>query len=168
MARRQKPPAGGTRSLLDPASFGEALNSHRAEHGRGTSKWVAQEYGVSVRTAQRWLAGTQQPRAASVRQSVMAGADRSQVRIKALRQVNSVDLGSAAMFDKSAGRNVRRDLGSLEVDMSPVADLLERGGSEAEADALTAQIYEAAYFKGGLGDDYPLEIAEYDLPPEFM
>lgn len=50
----------------------QALQSLRANDGRGTSRYVADRFGVSVRTAQRWLAGTQRSRNPG---PVMAAAD---------------------------------------------------------------------------------------------
>lgn len=161
-------PRGATRSLLQPGSTTEAARSHIATHGRGTSRWLAQEYGVSQRTAQRWLAGTQRPRNAS---AVIAGADTRQIRISKLRQVSTARLGQVTIYEKSPRRRSVRNYGDVEVDMSPVADLLAAGGSEAEADELARDIFTGAYFDyhGEMPDagDFPIEIESYGSDPEF-
>lgn len=159
-------PAGATRSLLRPVSATEAARSHIATHGRGTSRWLAQRYRVSQRTAQRWLAGTQRPRNPA---AMIAGADTAQVRINALRQIQIARLGRVSVWEKSPRRRSSRDFGELAVDMSPVADLLAAGGSEAEADEMARDIFTSAYFGyHGEEPDFPIDIDSYHTDPEFF
>jgi hypothetical protein len=133
------------------------LQSLRANDGRGTSRYVADRFGVSVRTAQRWLAGTQRPRNPG---PVMAVADPGQVRSQTLRGAQGVDVGRVTVIEKSPGTpGGTRNVGVVEIDLSEVADLLDAGGSEADAEALMSDVIMDAYGPGTGShlaiDDYP-------------
>jgi len=111
----------------------EAVTAIRQEHGSGTSRWISQNLGVSMRTAQRWQAGSQAP-AASRRGSVQVAATPDFVAAGALRRASSVTVGHVKVDSKSTGRaDGSRPVGTLLMDpqlrteLDQVAAHLEAG-----------------------------------------
>lgn len=149
-------PRTALNSLGRPANVQEAVQSHRTTHGRGTSKFVAATFGVSVRTAQRWLAGTQTPRNAA---AVMAQADVRYVRSNALRNAQGANVGSVQVVSKSDGKpSGKRNVGEVFCDFGAVADALDAGASIDDAARLMSDVVLDAY--GGHAGDH-LFVADY-------
>jgi hypothetical protein len=151
------------------SQIGKPQNAAEAVVNRST-KWIAQHFGVSRRTAQRWKAGTQQPTdRGGRRESVIKSANketRQANAANALRNAQAINAGRVGVVDKSGGKKSKRNLGVVQLDpaaralMQQAADQLETG-NEDEAERLMSQ----AILTSG-GKNYgPLEIDDY--PPGF-
>jgi hypothetical protein len=111
-----------------------------------TSKWIAEHFGVSRRTAQRWKAGTQQPGKRvggpeQIEKSANAETRRA-VAANAIRSATAINVGRVEVVDKSPrgkgprpGKNFR-NVGVVQLDpasrerMEEAAELLESGDTE--------------------------------------
>lgn len=134
----------------------EAMQSLRATHGRGTSRHIADTFGVSMRTAQRWLAGTQRPRNEA---RVIAAADTRTVRSQTLRSAQGVTVGRVAVVTKSSDTpDGQRNIGTVLTDFGFIADAIDSGATEREAHAMLDEAILDAY--GGRTGDH-LNISEY-------
>ncbi len=144
-----------------PVSPREALSNR-------TSKWVADKFGVSRRTAQRWKKGTQQPSDRLSRKGkVMDSADaetRRKVAADALRGAQAVDAGTVRVrYPGGRGDQTKRKVGVVPLDeqarerMQEAADALERGDVErAEGLVSDAVLNTNGRHYGPLQiDDYP-------------
>lgn len=151
------------------SQIGKPQNSAEAVINRST-KWIAQQFGVSRRTAQRWKAGTQQPTdRGGRRESVIKSANketRQANAANALRNAQAINAGRVGVIDTSGQKKSKRNLGVVQLDpaaralMQQAAEQLE-AGNEAEAERLMSQ----AILTSG-GKNYgPLEIDDY--PPGF-
>lgn len=139
------------RSKSRGASFGEWMTGVRQHHGREASKWLSEKLGVSRRTAQRYLAGSQQPSAKTGKRlnRVKASAPISrQVAANRIAGVRRVNCGTASVVSKSDGTpdGIRR---LNEVDLPPgvmeqIAELY-RQGEDAEAEAMFDDAVMAIY-----------------------
>jgi len=128
------------------SGIGKPVNASEALTGR-TSRWIASKFGVSMRTAQRWKKGTQQPTdRGDRREKVMKSADadtRRKVAADALRNANAVNIGRVQVVDKSPRgkgkarkRNEYRNVGVVQIEgtsrekMQEAASALESGDTE--------------------------------------
>jgi hypothetical protein len=163
------------RSLV--SQIGKPVNVAESLANR-SSKWVAGHFGVSMRTAQRWKKGTQQPSpriGGSERVIKSANADtRRTVAADAIRDAQAAHVGRVAVVDKSPkgkapkpGRNTR-NLRTVHVDkprsrelLNSAADAVERG-DDARAERLMNEAVMDAY-GGGTGAALSIE----DWPPGF-
>lgn len=146
------------RSLGRAMNPREAIESLVAEHGRGTTRWIAEQLGVSRRTVQRWRKGTQTPRNVG---RVTALADQRQVRVNTMRNAQAVSVGSVSVYSKSSGAlDGSRNIGTVGVDFNFAADLLEDGAPEEEVEAAMSDAVMDAYGGDGFGD--VLGADEYD------
>lgn len=145
------------RSLGRAVDAREAIESLVAEHGRGTTRWIAEQLGVSQRTVQRWRKGTQSPRNTA---GVARLADPNRVRVNALRNARAVSVGSVSVFSRSSGAlDGSRNVGMVGADFNVAADLLEQGASEEEVQAAISDAVMDGYGGNGFGevlgiDDY--------------
>jgi hypothetical protein len=154
------------RSLI--SQIGKPVNASEAVAGR-SSRWIADKFGVSMRTAQRWKAGTQQPsERGDRRDKVMKSADRHKVAAQALRDaraVNAGKVGVASDTGRMSARKGQRNLGVVQLDetaqdrMNEAADLLDAGDVEGAERLVSQAILDAK------GDYGPLRIEDY--PPGF-
>src|SRR5690242_5438012 len=111
-----------------------------------SSKWIADHFGVSRRTAQRWKAGSQQPgKRVGGPERVVKSANvetRRTVAASALRGASAVNVGRVEVVDKSPrgkgpkpGKNFR-NVGVVQLDqrgrerMNEAAEALEAGDTE--------------------------------------
>jgi hypothetical protein len=132
-----------------PQNVAEALANR-------TSQWVAQHFGVSRRTAQRWKAGSQQPgKRVGGPERIMRSANaetRRKVAAGALRNTQAVNAGRISVHypgGRAGGKT--RNLGVVRLDergrqrMAEAADALEAGNlDQAErlvSDALLGRNY---------------------------
>jgi len=132
-----------------PQNTAEALTNR-------TSKWVAEHFGVSRRTAQKWKAGTQQPGKrvggpGAVEKSANTETRRT-VAAGALRAATAVNVGRIEVLDKSPrakgpkpGKNYR-NVGVVQLDpesqerMNEAADALEAGDTERAEQLMGAAV----------------------------
>lgn len=153
-----------------PVSVSEALTTR-------SSKWVAEHFGVSRRTAQRWKAGTQQPGsrvggAEPVLKSADAGTRRT-IAASALRGSQAVHVGRIEVVDKSPrgkrpkpGKNFR-NVGTVQLDpasrerMNAAAEALEAGDTERAERLMSEAVLRTA------GKDYGAALDVADWPPGF-
>ncbi|WP_226360970.1 hypothetical protein [Pseudonocardia sp. ICBG1142] len=145
-------------SLGRAANPREAIESLTAEHGRGTTRWVAEQLGVSMRTVQRWRKGTQSPRDTG---QVTGLANEQRVRINALRNAQTTSVGRVSVYSRSSGTlDGGRDVGTVGVDFNIAADLMEQGASEEEIQAAISDAVMDGYGGNGFGD--VLTIDDYE------
>ncbi|PRY28583.1 hypothetical protein [Umezawaea tangerina] len=145
-----------------------ALNAHithaqqaiRAEHGTGASRWLAQQAGISQRTARRWLSA-ELPRS---RTDIVARlANRLFTAAQRLRTAQSIDFGAVAVTYDGHHEGTRH-IGPVTVDpalardLATVATHLETGSLPAAADALSTAALTA--YSPGLEDT--LAVDQYD------
>jgi hypothetical protein len=147
-------------SIARTASITYAQEAIRAEHGKGASRWLAQEAGISQRTARRWLS-TSLPRS---RTDVVARlANRLHIAARRLRAAESVDFGAVAVVYDGQHEGTRH-IGPVAVDdalardLGTVAGYLETGSLAAAADAMSGAALAA--YSPGLEDT--LAVEEYD------
>jgi hypothetical protein len=132
-----------------PQNVAEALANR-------TSQWIAQHFGVSRRTAQRWKAGSQQPgKRVGGPERVMRSANaetRRKVAADALRNTKAVNAGRISVhYPGGRTGGPTRNLGVVQLDergrqrMAEAADALEAGNlDQAErlvSDALLGRNY---------------------------
>jgi hypothetical protein len=166
-----------------PASFAEAINVLR---DRG-SQWLADTFGVSRRTAQRWLAGTQQPgnteagraRRQAVMRTPISAATRRRLAAAALRRARTLSVGKIKVATKSTGKPAgSRSIGTVLVDaearveLDEVADLLdagEIGDAELAMSECVLGLYAVQTVRGGREnrDAARAHLYVYDYPTGF-
>lgn len=127
--------------LARTAPVKAAQEALRQSYGKGASRWVAGEVGLSQRQAQRWLsADYPRSRAGQIMELVAA----STIAAHVLRIAARVDPGSVGVYYKGNGR----DEGSRNIDgftpstqvrvyLERAADDLVRDDLEAAADAFS-------------------------------
>ncbi|MGH3283601.1 MAG: hypothetical protein ACRDPD_02755 [Streptosporangiaceae bacterium] len=159
------------------SQVGKPLSTSEALINRPT-KWIAEKFGVSRRTAQRWKKGTQQPSPrvggpdTVIKDSTNADT-RKAVAANAIRNAQAAHVGRVSVVDKSPrgnGPKPGKNFRNLKVvnfserereQMSRAADALERGDTE-QAERLMNDAIMGAY---GGGADSALSIE--DWPPGF-
>ena len=128
-----------------------------------SSKWVADHFGVSVRTAQRWKKGTQQPSkrvGGPERVTKSANADtRRKVAANTLRTGTTVHVGSVQVQgsgDKKPGTRKINEAWqvtpAMRAGMDRAADALDRGDlatAEQEMSAVVMNRYAGDSSGGG-------------------
>lgn len=141
------------------------------------SKWIAQHFGVSRRTAQRWKAGSQQPgKRVGGPDKVMGSANaetRRTVAAQAMRGTTAVNVGRIEVVDKSPrgkgprpGKNYR-NVGVVQLDpasqarMDEAADALEAGDTERAEQLMSEAILRTS------GKDYGGALEVADWPAHF-
>ncbi len=149
-----------------PQNVAEALTNR-------TSKWIAQHFGVSRRTAQRWKAGSQQPgkRVGGPEQvEKSANAEtRRKVAAQAMRGATAVNVGRIEVVDKSPrgkgprpGKNYR-NVGVVQLDtasqalMNEAAEAIEDGDTERAEELMS----EAVLHSYGGGAESALSVADW-------
>jgi len=97
-----------------------------------STKWIAERFGVSRRTAQRWKKGTQQPsEKEGRRERVEKSANketRQAVAAQALRSAQAVNAGRVGVVDKSGGKTSKRNLGVVQLDQG-ARDIMRQAAS---------------------------------------
>jgi len=158
------------------SQIGKPVNVSESLIGR-SSRWVADKFGVSMRTAQRWKKGTQLPSERGDRRGrVMGSADadtRRKVAAKALREARAVHVGRIEVVDKSPkgkgkkpGRNFR-NVGTVQLDersrdrMAEAADALEAGDTERAERLMSEAVLRTS------GKDYGSALDVADWPSWF-
>jgi hypothetical protein len=155
------------RSMI--SQVGKPVNATEALTGR-TSRWIADKFGVSMRTAQRWRKGTQQPTERGDRRTkVMQSADRRKVAARVVRETRTIIAGRVGVKSdtgRQAAREGTRNVGLVELDeqaqerMQEAADALDAGDTERAEELMSDAILNSG------GRNYgPLRISEY--PPGF-
>lgn len=154
------------RELIDktgrPGDWREAMTEIRADHGRGASRWLADQFDVSMRTAQRWLKGEQHPGGregtrpgAGGEQKVIRAVDTSKSAARHLRTATRIEIPEMDMTT-SAGTGKRKPggypvTGPVQSRLDRIADAVERGdtaGAEKMFSDLTLELY---FGKGNVG-----------------
>jgi hypothetical protein len=122
----------------------------RGRYGKGTSRYVAGKFGISIRQAQRMLAG-KAPRATAARSERLRGIAAAS-KIRATRQVRNP--GNVRLtYDgvESPRSGFPRSMvmsGSFATDMSAIANILESGDFEFAGDQLDTAVLDEY---GGIG-----------------
>lgn len=151
------------RSMI--SQIGKPVNTAEALAGR-SSRWIANKFGVSMRTAQRWRKGTQQPtERGDRREKVMKSADRRKVAAQALREARAVNVGKVGVESDTgrvSARTGTRNVGIVQLDdrarerMEEAADALDAGDVERAEKLVSDAILNTG------GRDYgPLQISDY-------
>ena len=151
------------------SQIGKPVNTAEALAGR-SSRWIASKFGVSMRTAQRWRRGQQQPSERDGRRAkVMKSADRRKVAAQVIRQTRAVNAGRVKVVSdtgRAAAREGTRNVGMVQLDdsardrMQEAADALEEGDTER-----AEELFSDAVLNTGGRNYGPLRISDY--PPGF-
>jgi hypothetical protein len=117
------------RAACAPRDWQDSLAAIRRQHGRGTSRWIAEHVGISQRQAQRWLAG--QVQHSEYEDQVEDLADPGWLVADALASAGALDVGRVEVFydGKSQGT---RNVGTLVVDEEMHGLLTQAGALYAE------------------------------------
>ena len=153
-----------------PRSVAEALD------GRST-KDIAKQFGVSIRTAQRWKAGTQQPSKklggpGGVLKKLDTPANRRKNAANAVRNANGAYAGRVPVIDKSPkgkkAKTTHRNIGAVSFDhprsrelLNAAAEAIERRDYDRAEDLLSEAVLGA--YGGGAESGLSIE----DWPPGF-
>lgn len=154
------------RELMDksgkPVDWRDAMTEIRADHGRGASRWLADQFDVSMRTAQRWLKGEQHPGGRegtrggkSAEQRMIGAVDTNRSAARYLRTATRIEIPEMDMTT-SAGTGKRKPggypvTGAVQSRLNGIADAMERGdaaGAEKMFSDLTLELY---FGKGNVG-----------------
>lgn len=139
------------------ATVTHAQAAIRREHGRASTSWVAEQAGISPRTARRWMSAAAPPaRHRTILNMAGAGAAAAQT-IRAARTI-SVGRVRVRYDDTDAGTRTPPELTVAEMSLEPFYDALAAGDYEV-ADRLFSDAVLDAY---GAGLDDILTIAEFD------
>jgi hypothetical protein len=144
------------------SSLGKPVNVAEALVNRST-KWIAKQFDVSIRTAQRWKKGTQQPgKGVGGPGEVMktANADtRRKVAANAIRNGTTVHVGAVSVQGSSDKKPTTRKINkawqvtpAMRERMDRAADALERGDmatAEREMNAAVMDRYAGERQAGG-------------------
>jgi hypothetical protein len=158
------------------SQIGKPQNAAEALVNR-TSRWIVKHFGVSMRTAQRWKKGTQQPgkRVGGPEQvTKSANAEtRRTVAAQAMRGTTAVNVGRVEVVDKSPrgkgpkpGKNFRT-VGVVQLDersrerMAEAADALEAGDTERAGQLMSEAVLRTS------GKDYGGALEVADWPAHF-
>jgi hypothetical protein len=147
--------------LARTAPVQAAQNALRQSLGKGASRWVAEEAGLSQRQAQRWLsANYPRSRASQIMELVAA----STIAAHVLRIATRVNPGQVGVYYKGTGRDEKtRNIDAfvvgtqVRVYLERAADDLVREDLEAAADAFSDAI--VCGYEEGLEDT--LGISDY-------
>lgn len=147
--------------LARTAPVQAAQNALRQAHGKGTSRWVAGEIGLSQRQAQRWLsADYPRSRAGQIMELVAA----TTIVAHVLRIATRVNPGQVGVYYKGTGRDEKtRNIdgftpsAQVRVYLDRAADDLVRDDLDAAADAFSDAVI--CGYEEGLEDT--LGVADY-------
>lgn len=153
-----------------PRSVAEAL-------GDRSTKDIAKQFGVSIRTAQRWKAGTQQPGKklggpAGVLKRLDTPSNRRKIAANAIRNANGAYAGRTPVVDKSpkgkTAKTTYRNIGAVRFDnarsrelLNSAAEAIERRDYDRAEDLLSEAVLGA--YGGGAESGLSIE----DWPPGF-
>lgn len=154
-----------------PRSVAEAVSDR-------TTKDIAKQFGVSIRTAQRWKAGTQQPSKklggpAGVLKKLDTPNNRRKNAANAIRNANGAFVGKLPVIDKSPRGKARtkpstRNVGAVRFDNARTRGLLNDAAAALERrdyDRAEELLSEAVLTTPG--KDYGSALAIEDWPPGF-
>lgn len=130
-----------------PGDWKDAMADIRAQQGKGASRWVSEKFGVSMRTAQRWLKSEQTPGgrpgttpAKAAERRVIGAVDPLKGAARNLRTATRIELPEIDIrFSKGVGKR-KPDMsvpvtGGIRTRLDRIADLIDRGNlSKAEED----------------------------------
>lgn len=140
-----------------PTTGPAALEAIRAEHGRNSTRWLADQMGISLRQAQRYMAGQGlsgrtaanrarrdavielgaapvRAQAQRVRADVSRQASRRWIAAALIRKATRVSVGRVKVWDKSANRPAgSRHVGSHRVDNRRMRAQLNQAASLLES-----------------------------------
>lgn len=146
------------RATGEPAGWSDALAAIRAEHGSRTSRYLADRFGVTMRTAQRWQKGTHAPASADVRAALPDMVDRDRLAAQRIREAQRFDPGGEVRIMTSSKGGPRKVSGAgwrVTPDVRDRLDLVasalesgDRSGAEREFSDLVTDLY----FRQGRGD----------------
>jgi hypothetical protein len=145
--------------LARTATVHHAQAAIRAEHGRHATRFIAEQAGVSPRTARRWMSSAPPAGRVTVIAALVPGEAVAAQRIRAASSV-SVGTVDVAYDDDDQGP---RTIGELDVDSYMASELdhaaaaLEEGRWDAAEDAFSAAIIGG--YSDGLQDT--LSVADY-------
>lgn len=159
-----------------PASVREAMDDYRAEHGRHASRALADRFGVSQRTAQRWLKGEQRPGgkagtapAREAERKITRSVNRPRAAARHIRGAQTIHVGT--VYLRASSKSGPRNVGDLRVtpdmraELDRVADLIEAGDLDA-ADRAMQGVILTGYFRtsnvGGRKADQNMGVDSYD------
>lgn len=145
--------------LARTARVDHAQAAVRAAYGRQATRWVADQAGVSPRTARRWMSAAPPAGRARV---IIGLVDAAAVAAQRLRTATSISVGTVAVTydDRDEGSRVIGDLdvdGYMDAELDAAAAALEEGDMAAAADAFSNAVIGG--YAAGLQDT--LTVSDY-------
>nr|WP_012476924.1 hypothetical protein [Streptomyces sp. 44030]ABC67356.1 putative DNA-binding protein [Streptomyces sp. 44030] len=133
--------------LAQRAKIEDAQRAIRVAHGTGASRWVAEEAGISARTARRWLGSSPPAARAAV---ISALAARLIVAAQVMRRsTGTVNVGTVSVsYDEDDQGS--RYIGEVEIDLDPIAGALEEQEEGYAGELFSTAVMEA--YQPGLSD----------------
>lgn len=145
----------------------EVMDAVREEHGRGSSRWLSEQLGISQRQARRYLSGqVRRPpatRASDIRSQIPTGRRAA----RRLRDLRTILAPRVPVISKSSGNpDGTRRIGTVAVTaelreaLDEAARLLEEGDAAGAEDAFSTGLLNAYGGRGGGVGQY-LSIEDY-------
>jgi hypothetical protein len=139
-------------NLSRTANVRHAQAALRAAYGKGATRWIAEQAGVSPRTARRWMSATPPAGRVAVIIALLAG---EAIAAQRIRHAAGISVGTVAVaYDERDEGS--RFIGDLDVDtymaqeLEAAANALEEGNWDAAADAFSDAVI--AGYSDGLQD----------------
>lgn len=148
------------RTLARTARADDVQAAIRHQYGKGATRWVAAEAGISPRTARRWMSDSPPRSRIPVLVGLLAA---NNVAAQRLRTARSISAGTVAVSYDDLDQG-SRSIGDLDVDdamadeLAMAADALDEGDLAAAADAFSDAVIMG--YSDGLQET--LTVSEYD------
>jgi len=127
-------------SLARGAGVVHAQAAIRAAHGRGASRWLAQEQGISPRTARRWLSGNYPRGRARAITDAASGLGVGPIAAQRIAYASALSVGKVRV----AYRGDARDEGARRIGRIPVRSATAGHLSDAAQELLSGNSSQAA------------------------
>ena len=127
-------------SLARGSGVTHAQAAIRAAHGRGAARWLAQEQGISQRTARRWLSGSYPRSRASAIVDTAGGLGAAALAAQRLAGASTIVVGKVQVSYRGDNRNE----GARRIGRVPVRGIAAEHLGDAVKDLLGGQPQRAA------------------------
>lgn len=136
-------------SLARGAGVVHAQAAIRGAYGRGASRWLAQEQGISPRTARRWLSGNYPRGRARAITDAASGLGAGPIAAQRIAQASNIIVGKVRVAYRGASqqresRFAARDEGSRRIGRVRIRSATAEHLSDAMQELLSGKIEHAA------------------------
>ncbi|HEY3482240.1 MAG TPA: hypothetical protein VGL02_25375 [Streptomyces sp.] len=156
--------------IAEGARVGHAQAAIRTVHGKHASRWLAEQAGISPRTARRWLSSASPTsRARAILDAAAAAGGATGLAAQRLRTAETIDVGTVVVSYDGEPEGSRR-IGEIAVE-GDVANYLSTAARDLEAHNLegAGEAFSNAIMSGydpGLEDTLQVEEVEFvDVSP---